>query len=630
MCGIVGVMNLDGAQVPSALLKKMTDIIAHRGPDGEGQYLDGATGLGHRRLTILDLSTAGAQPMEDDRGELVITYNGEVYNFGELRRELEGKGHRFHSRTDTEVVLHAYREWGTACLERFNGMFAFAIWDRRRRELFLARDRYGVKPLYYALQGKTFLFASEVKAFLPHPAFRAAISLPHLLEYFTFQNIFTDGTLFRGVTLLPPASWIRISAEGSLERRQYWDFEFREDARERGDAEYERELEGLIVRAVERQLVSDAEVGAYLSGGLDSGSITAIASRKRSPFYTFTVGFDLSSAAGLELGMDERAKAETLAGIFHTEQYEVVLKAGDMVRCLPKLVWHLEDLRVGQCYPNFYSSRLASKFVKSILSGTGGDELFAGYPWRYYRAVVNDDFDHYVEKYYKFWHRLIPNRHVKELFVPEVWREIQGLQTIDVFRKVLAGHGPVPSSPKEYVQQSLYFEAKTFLPGLLLMEDKLAMAHSLEARVPFLDNDLVDFSLGVPVRLKLRELEEVVRINENEVRSKKDLYFSQTRDGKMLLRKVLSSYVPAETVNQIKQGFSGPDASWFKGPSLEYVRSIVHDSSSAIYQFLRPDTTQKLVDEHLNGTTNRRLFIWSLLCFEEWCRQFLGAARSPA
>jgi asparagine synthase (glutamine-hydrolysing) len=625
MCGIVGVFNTDGKPVSITTLHTMTDAIAHRGPDGEGFYTDGFVGLGHRRLAIIDLSAAGHQPMATPEGDIVLTYNGEVYNFPDLRVELQARGYQFRSRTDTEAVLYAYKEWGPRCLEKFNGMFAFAAWDRRSQTLFLARDRYGIKPLYYTHFGNTFLFASEIKAFLKHPEFRAEVSEPHMLEYFTFQNIFTDGTLFRRVKLLPAGHFLTVPLAGSsTSLTQYWDFYFAEPNDERPDAEYEEELDQYFCRAVQRQLVSDVPVGSYLSGGIDSGSITAIAAGHLPYLKTFTCGFDLTSASGIELGYDERQKAEALSYLLKTEHYEVILKAGDMERCLPDLIWHLEDLRVGQSYPNYYVARLASKFVKVVLCGMGGDELFAGYPWRYYRAVVNDDFDHYIEKYHRFWHRLVSDQHMPELFLPKIWNRVKDVRTIDIFRSVLEGQGGPPKTPEEYVNRSLHLEAKTFLQGLFLVEDKLSMAHGLETRVPFLDNDLVELAMRMPVRLKLKDLENVVKLNENEPGLKTQRYFYQTRDGKLILRQAMGRHIPEKVTDQVKQGFAAPDASWFKGDSIDYVRSILYDKRARIYDFFEPKTVQSLVAEHLSGKTNRRLFIWSLLCFEWWLRKFVG------
>jgi len=625
MCGIAGIFNLNGEPVSQVILRKMTDAIAHRGPDGEGFYIDSFIGLGHRRLAIIDLSPAGHQPMATEEGNYIITYNGEVYNFQELRVELMTLGHKFTSKTDTEVVLHAYVQWGNDCIKRFNGMFAFGIWDKTRQELFLARDRYGIKPLYYTIVGHTFIFASEQKAIITHPAVARRIDLEGLVEYFTFQNIFTDRTLLKGIKIFPAGCVARLPlgrATDHLNTTRYWDFSFQEPEHVMGEEEYMEEIDRLFRQAVNRQLVSDVEIGSYLSGGMDTGSITAIAASQLPYIKTFTCGFDLHSASGLELGYDEREKAELMSYRFKTEHYNMVLKAGDMERILPKLAWHLEEPRVGQSYPNFYVSQLASKFVKVVLSGTGGDELFGGYPWRYYRAVTNGDFKEYVDKYYTYWHRLIPNKIIREVFGP-VGEKVKHVWTRDIFRDVFRTHANRLNQPEDYVNYSLYFEAKTFLHGLLVVDDKLSMAHGLETRVPFLDNDLVDFAMEVPVRLKLRNLGEVVGFNENEPGLKKQKYFQKTKDGKLILRKVMERYIPAQIANAEKQGFSAPDASWFKGESIDYVRRLLFNSNARIYDFLDRDAVQRLVEEHFEGKENRRLFIWSLLNFEWWCRHFL-------
>jgi asparagine synthase (glutamine-hydrolysing) len=626
MCGIAGALDRSGASIPIALLRRMSDVIAHRGPDGEGQYADGPVGLANRRLAIIDPRPEGDQPMIDATGDFVITYNGELYNYRELRIELERAGRRFRNGTDTEVALNAYAQWGTSCVERFNGMFGLAIWDRRRRELFLARDRYGIKPLYYAEAGPVVLFGSEIKSLLAHDALAAAVSLPHLLEYFTFQNIFSDGTLFAGVRLLRPGHRILLAARpGPIVPERYWDFDFRSTDDGVSDEEYLEELDRLFRRAVSRQLVADVPVGAHLSGGMDSGSITALAATELPHLNTFTVGFDMTSLVGLEVAVDERMKAEAMSHRFRTEQYEAVLKAGDMVRCLPALTWHLEDPRVGQSYPNYYLARLASRFVKVVLTGSGGDELFAGYPWRYYRAVVNFDIDDYIAKYYTFWTRLVPDEQRATFFAPSVWRELRDIDTMEIFRTELPG-GAAPASPEEYVNHSLYLEARTFLHGLFLVEDKLSMAFSLENRVPFLDNDLVEFAQRLPVRLKLRDLTEIVRLNENEPGPKTERYFERTRDGKLLLRRVMERYVPEEITNQVKQGFSGPDSSWFRGDSIDYVRELLLAPNAAIYEYLDPGGVRPLVEDHLAGRANRRLLLWSLLSFEHWCQTFLRGA----
>jgi asparagine synthase (glutamine-hydrolysing) len=265
-----------------------------------------------------------------------------------------------------------------------------------------------------------------------------------------------------------------------------------------------------------------------------------------------------------------------------------------------------------------------------VLAGTGGDELYGGYPWRYYRAVKNLDFDDYVQKYYAFWQRLVPNAVIHELFQPEIWSSIRDIQTIDLMRRVISGRKQPLERPEDYVNQSLYFESKTFLHGLLVVEDKLSMAHGLETRVPFLDNDFVDFAMRVPVRAKLRDLDLVVRLDENAVGPKNEIYFDRTSDGKVILRKMLSRFLPTQYVEGAKQGFSAPDASWFRGDSIQYVQRLILSPTARIYQFLRPDTVSRLVGEHLRGEKNRRLLIWSLISFEWWCRRFLNDERTSA
>jgi asparagine synthase (glutamine-hydrolysing) len=631
MCGIAGLINLDGAPVAPPVLKRMTDAIAHRGPDGEGHWIEGAVGVGHRRLAIIDLSPAGQQPMISADHRYVLSYNGEVYNFRELRSELQALGYWFRSQTDSEVVLYALAEWGLPALDKFNGMFALALWDRRERRLTLARDRYGIKPLYYARQKDLLAFASEQKAMLAIPGFELRLDKPALLEYFTFQNIFTDRTLVADIRLLPAGHYAQLDLAQrmpDLQRTRYWDYDFRQPGERAGDAEYREELDRLFQQAVNRQLITDVELGSYLSGGMDSGSVTAIASRSYPYIKTFTCGFDLSSASGIELGFDERAKAEAMSYHLKSEHYEMVLKAGDMERVLPKVAWHLEEPRVGQSYPNYYAAQLASKFVKVVLSGAGGDELFGGYPWRYYRAVVNNDFDAYVGKYYAFWQRLLEDGQLRELFAP-IWTEVAGVRTRDIFREVFPRGDSGPARPEDYINHSLYFEAKTFLHGLLVVEDKLSMAHSLETRVPFLDNDLVDFAMRCPVHLKLNNLAEVVRINENEPGDKQGIFFRRTRDGKQILRDVMQRYVPAAITQAEKQGFSAPDASWFKGDSMDFVRRTLLNGQARIYGLLDRSTAQSLIQEHLSGAQNRRLLIWSLLSVEQWLAGN-GAGAAPA
>lgn len=625
MCGIAGMIHFDGKPASPVVLRGMTDAIAHRGPDGEGFFVDGFVGIGHRRLAIIDLSPAGHQPMLTADGRYVLSYNGEIYNYQELRLRLEALGRTFRSRTDSEVLLYALAEWGNAALDRINGMFAFALWDTQNLTLTLARDRYGIKPLYYAHIGETLVFGSEIKALLKHPEVKVQMDPEGLAEYLTFQNFFTQRTLFRNVKMLPAGHYLQVGLGNRraqvAEPVQYWDYQFAEPGKTGDEREYIEELNRLFYQAVSRQLMSDVELGSYLSGGMDSGSITAVASSQLPFIKTFTVGFDLTQAAGIERNYDERGPAEGLSSIYKTEHYEMVLKSGDMERCLPRLAWHLEEPRVGQCYPNFYAAQLASKFVTVCLSGGGGDEMFGGYPWRYYRAVVNADFNAYVSKYFDFWQRLIPRDAFAKVLAP-IWKEVAHVDPVEIFRSVFSKRDFRLTSPEEYVNHSLYFEAKTFLHGLLVVEDKMSMAHSLETRVPFLDNDLVDFAMRIPVNMKLGKLGEVVRINENLQGDKTRNYFSRYHDGKLILRKAMEKYIPSQVAERAKQGFSAPDASWFKGESIEYVKREICSPRAGIYEWLDFEAVKTLLDDHLEGRENRRLLIWSLLNLEQFATLF--------
>jgi asparagine synthase (glutamine-hydrolysing) len=377
----------------------MGAALRHRGPDDRGDFAEGPIAFAHQRLSIIDLSAAGHQPMQTPDRRFTIVYNGEIYNYRELRAELERDGWKFRSRSDTEVLLAGAAIWGVDSIAlRMDGMAAFALWDRDTQTLSLVRDRYGVKPLYVWRAPWGVAFASEVKAFLEHPQFKAGLNRSALAEYFTFQNLFRPHTLFAGVEQAPRGAVMQFSPRGE-QVRQYWDYDFsrRQDVSPESAIARTREL---IHAAVERQLVSDVPVGSYLSGGIDSGSLVAIASRHVPRMQTFTGGFEMSAVEGYESGFDERHAAEIMAYAYGTEHYEQVLNAGDIRWALPRVIWHLEDLRLGMSYPNYYVARLASKFVKVCLSGAGGDELFGGYPWRYYHVFRSLDPDSYYHASY--------------------------------------------------------------------------------------------------------------------------------------------------------------------------------------------------------------------------------------
>lgn len=644
MCGIAGLINISGERVAPERIEVMRDAISHRGPDDAGIMCEGAVGLANRRLSIIDLTPAGHQPMSASDGTVHIAYNGEVYNFQELRSELEKLGHKFLSRTDTEVVLHAYLEWGEDCVSRFDGMFAFCIWDSRSRRAFLARDRYGIKPLYYNYTpGSKFLFGSEIKAILAEGSLERSVDHKALREYFTFQNIYSDRTLFKGIRMLPAGCQMRLELDsGELSLTRYWDFQFSGSLSPRDVSidECAGEVRRLFESAVTRQLVSDVPLGSFLSGGMDSGSIVAVASRHIERLMTFTGGFDLRNVEGLEAAFDERDAAESIASSFSTEHYEMVIHAGDMQWILPKLVWHLEDLRLGMCYQNYYMQRLASKFVKVVLSGAGGDEVFGGYPWRYDRLRSCGSDGEFVASYLDYWQRLVPQSEHEDFFRKETLGDSAGWEPDAVFRRVLEGgeldgsYGPegtlaprggkvsAPYKAGRFLDAAMYFELKTFLHGLLIIADKLSMANSIEARVPYLDNALVDYALTLPAEYKYAGADASPKIDEN-VSGKKQFYYTQSNAGKKVLREAMVPLLPPGILERNKQGFSPPEGSWYRGPTMTYVRETILGERSVCGEYFNGDYLKRVVEEHTAGVTNHRLLIWSLLSFEWWCRTWI-------
>ena len=628
MCGIVGVFDLKGNSVYSSLIKTMTKQIAHRGPDSEGYYVKDNIGLGHKRLSILDTSDKGTQPMSSKDGVWTIVFNGCIYNFSELKKELKTKGHTFISQTDTEVICEGLSEYGEVFFEKLNGMFAIAAWNESKQELYLSRDRFGVKPLYYWFNGNTLCFSSEIKAIIKHPDYKIDVDLDALNEYFTFQNIFSFNTLFKGITMLPPANTVKIDRSSTyVKHNSWWDYDFSNTDEDMTFEFAKSETKRLFEQAVNRQMIADVPVGSYLSGGMDSGSITAVASKKVNRLPTFTCGFDMSEATGREANFDERRDAELMANHFKTEHFEQVMNAGDLKWSLPRVVYHLEDLRVGMSYPNYYISRLASKFVKVCLQGTGGDELYGGYPWRYYHIFDSLNKREFFDQYYGFWQRLVPDQDKKKLFTKKVFSKINIDAPKDVFERVFTFNKKLKyKSPEDHINNSLYFEIKTFLPGLLLVGDKLSMANGLEERFPFLDNDLVDFAMKVPVKHKLGNLEqELKRLDENTVAKKK--MYRQFDDGKNVLRKAMEGFIPKEVVERKKQGFSAPDESWYRGENAAYVKELLLGPSLACKNYINQEYIRSIVNEHINEGANHRLLIWSFMNFEWWCKIFLNGEK---
>ncbi len=629
MCGIAGVFNTDDSAVSLKLIKEMTKQIAHRGPDGEGFYVNESIALGHRRLAILDTSSNGKQPMESKNGEWVVVFNGCIYNYLELKSQLKSLGHTFVSSTDTEVISEGLAAHGVDYFQKFNGMFAIAAWHKPSKALYLSRDRFGAKPLYYWANGKTVVFASEIKAILKHPDFKVELNYDALNEYFTFQNLFAFHTLFRGVYMLPPANTVKINLGSTfVKHSSWWDYDFTQPDETLSFEDAKNETERLFKQAVSRQMISDVPVGSYLSGGMDSGSVTAIASKQVKRLSTFTCGFDMSEVTGVEANYDERRAAELMANYFKTEHYEQIINAGDLRWSLPRVVYHLEDLRVGMSYPHYYISRLASKFVKVCLQGTGGDELYGGYPWRYYRIFDSINQGQFFDQYYDFWQRLVPDADKGDLFTSKVtfkekYNPRQTFENVFLFNKKLSY-----DTPEQHINNSLYFEIKTFLPGLLLVGDKLSMANGLEERFPFLDNDLVNFAQKIPVRHKLADLEKMKRIDENQFGSKKKAY-AEHKDGKNVLRKAMEDFIPKSILERKKQGFSAPDESWYRGENASYIKELLLDKKTRSTEFINKNYIEKIVNEHIDKRINHRLLIWSFMNFEWWCKIFLHNEPMP-
>lgn len=642
MCGIAGLVVTGSGGVDPSRLKAMTEILSHRGMDDAGYAflsqdwrgcsdpafahknpgrpaLDGGAleklsassitaGFGHRRLAIIDLSPSGHQPMISSDGRYCVVFNGEIYNHPQIRDSLQRKGRKFHGRSDTETLLNLWDEHGGAAVEELDGMFAFAIYDRVSGRLTLARDRYGMKPLYYSVSSGHFIFASEPKAILASGLIQARISPPALVEYFTFQNIFSDRTLFEGIHLLPPGTIMTVERDGGMRKEIYhpgW---------EAGPPAYLRmddaapRVRDLFISAVKRQMISDVDVGSFLSGGMDSGSIVMVAGGATPKLSTFTVGFDLTNVNGIEQGFDEREQARRISALAKTDHHDIALHAGDMPSAMEKLSWHIDDPRVGICHQNWYAAKLASGFVKVCLTGTGGDELFAGYSWRYRPAFESADARSFDDALFRYWHRLLGPDEIGGLFSSDV-RNFSGAarESFDAVMAHAPGAGAV--SAEGLMQRCLHFEFKTFLHGLLVIEDRVSMAHGMESRSPFLDNALAALACSIPPALKLN-------LDAGGPQPSAD-------NGKLVLREAMKGLLPDSVIRQRKQGFSPPDENWYRGPSVNYIKEILLDNRTLSRPWFDNGFVKGRLDEHFSGRRNNRLLIWSLLSFEWLLRHWV-------
>ncbi|MEE9271176.1 MAG: asparagine synthase (glutamine-hydrolyzing) [Candidatus Krumholzibacteria bacterium] len=628
MCGICGklVWN-DPRGVSEQLVRDMSAVLAHRGPDGSGEHLWNDTtvaiGLGHRRLSIIDLSDAGRQPMSNESGTIWVVHNGEIYNFRELRAELETFGYRFHSKTDTEVIVHAYEKWGTSCVERLQGMFAFAVWDQPRRRLFIARDRVGIKPLYYSARPDSLLFASELKALMQDPTLDTQMDDSALDRYLAFGYVPSPDTIFPSVKKLPPAH-VLTWEDGRVRIEPYWRFRPADDtAPEKSDGEWLDEFESVLERAVARQMVSDVPLGAFLSGGIDSSLIVWMMSRSSElPVRSFTVGFDKQS-------WSESRYARLVAREFGTRHREHDI-APDAMEILPKLVWHLDEpFGDSSILPTYYVSKMTRQEVTVALSGDGGDELFAGYTryqgerlsnifrrfpgWvrsgvvstlrsaplartasgrRLGTVLANAELD-FVSRYRNKQSLGSPTTRM-ELYADDFRDNLSA--TIDPLDELFAS-----VSERDFIDRLTTFDMEFYLPNDMLVKvDRMSMASSLEVRVPFLDETVIEVASRIPNRLKLRNF-----------------------TTKYLLRKMAAKVLPPEIWRRGKQGFGVPIQSWFRGELVDAARDMLLDRQTLNRGFFARAGLEKLLQRHESGTGDYGHLIFALMSFEIWNRVFI-------
>jgi len=595
MCGITLIYSNKQEIDLENKIHLMTNQIYHRGPDDYGYYVckENGVALGHRRLSILDLSQRGHQPMFYGNNNFVIVYNGEVYNFREIRKELVSKGYKFSSKTDTEVILASYIEWGENCVDRFNGMWAFALLDKNKKKIFCSRDRVGIKPLYFHKNCDSFYMASEIKAILA-AGIKAEPDPDGLNEYFSFQNIISNNTLFKGIKMLSPGNNLIIDlTTGNFNIYEYWDMKYNPDYKIT-EEDFVNELTDKFYNSMQRHMISDVEVGATISGGMDSSAITAIASKHFGRIHTFTGHFNTVGIDTEDRCYSELDDARIIANRFNTIHHERLIVPQDVMNTLPSIVWHLEDPKVGMCYTFFVMSHLVSQKVKVNLSGTGGDEFFAGYPWRYNLITDKNTEDSFNTVYYDWWCRLIKDIDKNKFFNKNIFENMDINAPKKAYKTIIN-----KVSNCTPINKALYFDLKTFLHGFLMVEDKMGMAYSIESRFPFLDKELLDFMERVPDNLKFKD-----------------------GVGKYLLKKAFKDILPEDIIHKRKQGFTPPDRTWYKRELKDYIESFLLSKRTLLFEYIEKKAIEDIIEKHNNGS-DKRLEIWSLLFFEGWCRTFL-------
>jgi asparagine synthase (glutamine-hydrolysing) len=631
MCGIAGIVGFDPRErVDGDRLARMRDMLRHRGPDGEGSWTEGPVGLAHRRLSIVDVA-GGAQPMPNEDGSVWIVCNGEIYNHSELRSWLQARGHRFRTRSDTESIVHLYEEEGERCVERLRGMFAFALWDRKRGRLILARDRLGIKPLYYARTDRELLFASEIKAILAAGRIRPELDATVLPEFLATRFVAGEPTFFRGVRKLLPGRILSWSAGDGFRQRRYWCLptEIREDAAPL--EEEAREVRARLESAVRIHLMSDVPLGLFLSGGIDSSGLAALmAPMADRPIRTFSVGF-------AEPGASELAYARLAAAAVGAEHREVVVSPGEFFDALPRLVWHEDEpISFASSVPLYFVSRLARQHVKVVLTGEGADELFLGYD-RYRVTAWN-------ERLGSAYDRLVPaalrggvrratralprplRRYASRTFLAlppgprSRFFENFAVFPVALQRRLLSrkdlleardpyaeGMRRFERAPGGILDRMSHADLQTYLVELLMKQDQMSMAASIESRVPFLDHEFVEHVVAMPGRYKLRGLRT-----------------------KAVLRKALEGLVPRPILTRRKMGFPVPLGSWLRGPFRGVVEDLVLGPRALGRGLFEPSAVRRLVAEHRAGLADHGDRLWLLLNLEIWQRVFLDGESATA
>ena len=632
MCGIAGKLCFDpNHAVDEALIRRMNGVLQHRGPNDEGVWLQGSVGLGHRRLAIIDPSPTGHQPMSNEDGTIWITYNGEVYNHLDLRAELERKGHRYRGTSDTETIIHLYEEYGRDCVQHLRGMFAFALWDGRQRCLFLARDRFGQKPLLYAQTANGLTFASEIKAILQDTSISRDLDEVALHHYLTYQYVPTPWTAFCQIRKLPPASTL-LWQDGHISIERYWTLRYTPKLK----IDEQQAIEQLLVllrEATQMRLMSEVPLGAFLSGGIDSSAIVALmAEVMGGPVKTFSIGFDDQS-------FNELHYARQVAERYATDHHEFMVTA-DAVTVLPELVWaYGEPYADSSALPTYYVARETGRHVTVALNGDGGDEAFAGYEryratrlaahygqvprWlregiitpfvrRLPESTGRKDFlprlkrfilaiDTTPERRYARWITLLDNSLKKQLYTPGFRAQMAELDSLTLIEQTYA-----QADSPDFVERTQFVDVHTYLPDDLLVKVDIAtMIHSLEGRSPFLDHKLAEFAARLPVGYKLRG-----------------------RTHKHILKRALCNHLPESILYRDKQGFGVPLGHWFRHKLQSVAYDILLDTRTLQRGILDGEAVKTLMDEHTLGQINHGYRIWELLCLELWFRTYIDRPRA--